>query len=261
MGLQRVGHALVTEQQCNDCEVYSLFIGCIKQFRSVQLLSLIQLFEISCTAEHQSSLSTPNLQSLLKFMCFKLVMPYTTISSSIIPFFFCPQSLPASGSCQMSQFFSSGGQRIGASASASVLPMNIQDWFPLGGLVWFPCSPRDSQKSLPTQEFKSIDSLAFSFLYSPTLTPYMTTGKTIGLIRQTFVFKVMSLLFNMLSRLVIAFLPRNKHLVISWRQSPSAVSFGAPQIKVCPCFHCFPICLPWSDATRCHDLSFLSVEF
>ena len=135
MGLQRVGHALVTEQQCNDCEVYSLFIGCIKQFRSVQLLSLIQLFEISCTAEHQSSLSTQNLQSLLKFMCFKLVMPYTTISSSIIPFFFCPQSLPASGFCQMSQFFSSDGQRIGASASASVLPMNIQDWFPLGGLV------------------------------------------------------------------------------------------------------------------------------
>ena len=62
--------------------------------------------------------------------------------------------------------------------------------------------------------------------------------------QQTFVAKVMSLLFNMLSRLVIAFLPRNKHLVISWRQSPSAVSFGAPQIKVCPCFHCFPICFP-----------------
>ena len=74
--------------------------------------------------------------------------------------------------------------------------------------------------------------------------PYMTTGKTIALTEQTFG-KVMSLLFNMLSRLVIAFLPRNKCLLISWLQSPSALSdFGALQNKVCHCFHCFPIYLP-----------------
>ena len=66
----------------------------------------------------------------------------------------------------------------------------------------------------------------------------------------------MSLLFNMLSRLVITFLPRNKCLLISWLQSPSAVIFGAPQI-VSHCFYCFPVYLPWSDGTGCHDLSFL----
>jgi len=71
--------------------------------------------------------------------------------------------------------------------------------------------------------------------------PYMTTGKTVALTRQTFVGKVMSLLFNMLSRLVITFLPRSKHLLISWLHSPSAVIFGAPRNKVC---HCFPIYLP-----------------
>ena len=72
--------------------------------------------------------------------------------------------------------------------------------------------------------------------------PYMTTGKTIALTRQTFVGKVTSLLFNMLSRLVITFLPRSKHLLISWLQSP--FYFGAPQNKICHCFHCFPIYLP-----------------
>ena len=70
-----------------------------------------------------------------------------------------------------------------------------------------------------------------SFLYSPTLTFYMTTGKTIALTRQTFVGKVMSLLFSMLSRLVIALLPRSKHLLISWLQSPSAVILELPKIK------------------------------
>ena len=83
--------------------------------------------------------------------------------------------------------------------------------------------------------------------------PYMTTGKTIALTRQTFVGKVISLLFNMLSRLVITFLPRSKRLLISWLQSPSAVIFGAPKNKVWHCFHCFRNYFPWSDGTRCHD--------
>ena len=88
--------------------------------------------------------------------------------------------------------------------------------------------------------------------------PYMTTGKTIALTRQIFIGKVMSLLFNMLSRLVIAFLPRSKHLLISWLQSPSAVILETK--KVCHCFHCFPLYLPRSDGTGCHNLSFLNVE-
>ena len=90
--------------------------------------------------------------------------------------------------------------------------------------------------------------------------PYMATGKTIALTRWTFVDKVMSLLFNMLSRLVIIFLPRSKHLLISWLQSPSAVIFGAQKNEVSHCFQCSPIYLTWSDGTRCHDLSFLNVE-
>ena len=89
--------------------------------------------------------------------------------------------------------------------------------------------------------------------------PYMTTGKTIALTRQTFVGKVMSLLLNMLSRLVITFLPRSKCLLISWLQSPSAVILEPK--KICYYFHCFPIHLPGSDGTKCHDLSFLNVEF
>ena len=90
--------------------------------------------------------------------------------------------------------------------------------------------------------------------------PYMTTGKTIALTRQTFVGRVMSLLFNMLSGFVIAFLPRSKHLLISWLQLPSAVILE-PQNKVCHCFHCFPIYLPWNNGIRYYDISFLNVEF
>ena len=95
---------------------------------------------------------------------------HPTISSSVIPFSSCLQSFPASGSFPMSQFFTSGGQRIGASASASVLPMNIQDWFPLGWNGLISCSPRDSQESSPIPQFKRISSSALSFLYGPTLT-------------------------------------------------------------------------------------------
>ena len=89
--------------------------------------------------------------------------------------------------------------------------------------------------------------------------PYMTIGKTIVLTRRIFVDKVMSLLLNMRSRLVITFLPRSKHLLISWLQSPSAVILE-PRKTVSHCFHHFPIYLPWSDGTRCHDLSFLNFE-
>ena len=89
----------------------------------------------------------------------------------------------------------------------------------------------------------------------------MTTGKTIALTRWTFVDKVMSLLLNILSRLVITFLPMNKHLLISWLQSPSAVILELPpQNKVCHLFPLFPHLLAMSDGTRCHDLSFMNVE-
>src|SRR5574341_1520240 len=98
-------------------------------------------------------------------------------------------------------------------------------------LVGSPCSPRDSQESSPTPQFKSINSSVLSFLHSPTLTSIMTTGKTIALTRRTFVGKVMSLLFNMLSELVITSLPRSKRLLISWLHSPSEVILEPRKIK------------------------------
>ena len=95
---------------------------------------------------------------------------HPTISFSVIPFSSCLQSFPASGSSPMSHFFALDGQSTGLSALASVLPMNIQDWYPLDWLVGSPCCPRDSQESSPSPQFKSINSSVLSFLYSPTLT-------------------------------------------------------------------------------------------
>ena len=157
----------------------------------------------------------------------------------------------------MSQLFTTGDQSIGASASASVLPMNIQGWFLIELTVWYPCCPRDSQESSPTPQFKSINSLVHILLYGLSH-PYMTTGKIVALTRLPFASKVITLLFNILSRLVIDFLPRSKCLLISC--SHHLQYLGAPQNKVCHCFHCLPIYLPWSDGTWCHDLSFLNVK-
>ena len=134
---------------------------------------------------------------------------HPTISSSVIPFS-CLQSFPVSGSFPVSQFFTSG-QSIGASASASALPMNIQDWFPLGGTGWISC-PKDSQESSLTPQFKASVLWLSDFFIVLLSHPYMTTGKTIALTIWTFVDKVMSLLFNILSKFAIAFLPRSKHL-------------------------------------------------
>ena len=134
---------------------------------------------------------------------------HPTISSSVVPFSSCLHSSPASGSFLRSHFFALGGQSIGVSTSASVLPMNIQDWFPLRWLVGSPCSPRDSQES-STPQFKSINSLVLSFFMVQLLYPHMTTGKTIAVSRWISVGKVMSLLFTMMCRLVIAFLPKSK---------------------------------------------------
>ena len=149
---------------------------------------------------------------------------------------------------------------FGVSASASVIPMNIQDWFTLGWTGWISLHPRDSQEFTPTPQFKSINSSVLSFIYSPTLTSIHTIGKTIALTRLTFAGKVISLLFNMLLRLVITFLPRNKHLLISWLHHQGQC-FWNQKNKVCDCFHSFPIYLPWRDRTEYHDLSFLNVEF
>ena len=145
---------------------------------------------------------------------------------SNIPFFSHPQSFPASGSFQKSQLFASDGQSIGvsASASASVLPINTQDWSPLGWTGWISLQSKrlSGVFSNTTVQKHQFFCAQLSFIVQLSH-PYMTTGKTIALTRRTFVDKVIFLLFNMLSRLFITFLPRSKRLLISWLQSPSAV--------------------------------------
>ena len=145
--------------------------------------------------------------------------------SHCFPLLLLPSIFP---SIRMNQLFTSGGQSIGASASASVLPMNIQGWFPLGltGLISLLF-----QESSPAPQFESINSLVLSLLDGPTLTFIHDYQKNHTLTIWTFVGKVMSLLFNMLSILVIAFLPRSKRLLISWLQSWSAVILDPKIIK------------------------------
>ena len=112
----------------------------------------------------------------LSWLCHLTISSPVTCLSSHLQFF------PASGSFQMSQFFASGGQRIGTSASASVLPMNIQSWFPLDWLVWSPCSPRDSSKSL-LQHHGSKASIVWclDFFMVQVSNPYVTTEKIVAL--------------------------------------------------------------------------------
>ena len=190
------------------------------------------------------------------------------VSDAIQPSnFLLSPSLPAFNISQHQDYFkwvSSRHQvaKVLVSASASVLPMNIQDWSTLGWTSWISLQSKGlsgvfSNTTVQKHQFFG----AHLSLIVQLSHPYMTTGKTIALTRQTFVGKVVFLLFNILSRLVIAFLPRSKHLLILWRQSPSAMILEPPQNKVCHCFHCFPMYLPWSDGTGCHDLIFLNVEF
>ena len=114
-------------------------------------------------------------------------------------------------------------------ASASVLPMNIQDWFPLGNWLDHLAVQGTFKSLLQHHSSKASIFWCSAFFIVQLSYPYMTTGKTIALTRCTFVGEVISLLFNILSRLVIAFLPRNKCLLISWLDSPSAVIFGAQE--------------------------------
>ena len=167
--------------------------------QSVQSLSCVRLFAMPWTAARQASLSITNSQSLPKLMSIESVM-HPTISSSVDPFSSCPQPFPPPGSFQMSQLFALGGQSIGVSASTSVLPMNTQDWSPLGWTGWISLQSKGlsrvfSNTTVQKHQFFG----AWVSFYSPTLTSIRDYWKKH---RRTFVDKVTSLLFNMLSRLV-----------------------------------------------------------
>ena len=137
-------------------------------FSSVQSLSRVQLFATPWTAACQASLSITNSQSLLKLMSIELVMPSNHLILCCLPFS-CLQSFPASGSFQMSQLFASIGWNIGVSASASVFPMNIQSWFPLGWTGWISLKSKGLSRVFSNTKVQSINFSALNFLYSPTL--------------------------------------------------------------------------------------------
>ena len=145
------------------------------------------------------------------------------------PFSSCPQSFPASGSFLVSQPFATGGQSIGA--STSVLPVNIQGWFPLGltGLI---SAVQGTLKSLLQHHYSKASILQRSaFIMVQLLNLYLATGKSMALTIRAFVGKVISRLFHTLSRFVIAFLPRSQCLLLPWLQSPSTVILELKKIK------------------------------
>ena len=172
---------------------------CHIQFSSVQLLSHVRLF-----GPHESYHARPPCPSPTPEVhpnsCPLSQWRNPTISSSVVSFSSCLQSFPAPGSFQMSQLFASGSQSIGVSASTSVLPMNTQDWSPLGwtGLISLQSRPLESktQESSPTPQFKSINSSAFSFLCGPTLTSIHDYWKYHSFDYMDLVSKVISLLFK-----------------------------------------------------------------
>ena len=178
--------------------------------------SVTQLCLTLCDPMDCSTPGFPVLSGVSSNSCPLSWWCHPAISSSVIPLSSCLQPFPTSGSFQMSQLFASGGQSIGVSASTSVPPMNIQDWSALGWTGWIYHSSK-----APILLCSAIFRVQFSH-------PYMTTGKIIALTRWTFVGKVRSLLFNMLSRLIITFLPRSTGLLISWLQSPCLVILGPP---------------------------------
>ena len=225
------------------------------QFSSVQLLSHVQLFATPWTAACQASLSITNSWSLLNPMSIELVMP----SNQLI--LHHPLLLPS--------IFPS----IRVFSNKSVLRMRWPKYWSFSfsispsneylGLISFRIDWLDLQRTLKSLQHHSSKASILrcsAFFIFQLSHPYTTTGKTIALTRRTFASKVMSLLFHMLSRLVIVFLPRSKHLLISCLQWQSALILEPKKI-VSYCFCCFPIYLPWSDGTRCHHLSFLNVEF
>ena len=222
---------------------------------SVQLLSCVWLLVTPWTAAPQASLSLTNSWSLLKLMSIESVMP----SSHLVfyrPPFLLPSIFPSirvfsSESALCIRWPKYWGLSFSLSSSSEYSGLNSF------GIVYFdlPAIQRSLRRLLQHHSLK-VSVLEHSVFFVVQLShPYMTTGKTIALTRQTFVSNVMSLLFNMLSRFVITFLSRSKRLLVSWLQSSSAVILEPKKLKS-HCFHCFPIYMPWSNGTGSHDLSF-----
>ena len=206
----------------------------------------------------QASLSITNSWSLLKLMSIESVMP---CSHLILyhPLLLLPPITPSI------RVFSSESTLHMRCPKYWSFSFSISSWGEHPGLIfrmdWLEIlSVQGTLKSLLQYHSSKASNFQHSAFFTVQLSrPYMTTGKTIALTRWTFVGKVMPLLFNMLSRLAMTFLPRSKRL--NFMAAVTICSdFGAPKNKVSHCFHCFPIYLPWSDGARYHDLSFLNVQ-
>ena len=206
------------------------------------------------------SLSFINSQSMIKLMSIESVIP----SNYLVlyhPLLLLPSTFPSirvfsnePALCIMWPKYWSFSLRINPTSEYSRLISFRIDWF--DGLA-----VQGTLKCLLQHHSSKASILQYSAFFTVQLSrPYMTTGKTIALAIWTFVGKVMSLVINMLSRFVIAFLSRSKCLLISWLQSPSAMVLESQKIKSVT-VHCFFIYLPWSDGARCHDLCLLNVEF
>ena len=226
--------------------------------QSAKSLSHVRLFVTPWTAAHQASTSITSSRRSLKFMSIKSVIP----SNHLI---LCrPLLLPPSIFPSIRVFSNESALHIRWPKywgfRFSINPSNEYSGLISFRMGWLDLlAAQGTLKSLLQPHSLKASIIHYSAFFIVQLShPYLTTRNTIALTRWTFVGKVMSLLFNMLSRLVIPFLPRSKSLLISWLQSPSAVILEPPKNKVS---HCFPIYLPWSEGTGCHDLSFLNVEF
>ena len=220
------------------------------------------LFVTPWTAAHQASLSITNSRSSLKLMSIESVKPSSHLILChpllLLPSNFLSNRVFSNESAFHIRWSKYWSFRFNISPSNELLGLISfrMDWLDL-------LTVQGTLKSLLQHHSSKASILQCSAFFTVQLSyPCMTTGKTIVLTRRTFVGKVMSLLFNMLPRLFITFLPRSKHLLISWLQSPSAVILEPPKIKSVTVSIVSPsIChLPWSDGTKCHDLSFLNVE-
>ena len=218
------------------------------QFSWVAQLCLTRLFATPWMAARQASLSITN-SWVYPNSCTMSRWYNPIISSSVVPFFSHLQSFPASGSFQMNQALSIRWPKLW-NFSFNISPSNEYSWLISFRIDWLELlAVQGTLKSLLQHCSSKASILWYSAFFIDQIShPYMTTGKTIALTKQTFVGKVMSLFFNMLSRLVIAFLSRTKSLLISWLQSPSAVILELKKIKSLTVLmfpHLFP--MKWQD--------------
>ena len=232
--------------------IFSLYTSIVV----VKSLSQVWLIVTPWSAACQASLSFTISPRLLKLIFIELVMPSNHLDLCR-PLLLPPSILPSirvfsneSVLCiRWPKYWSFSFSISPSNVYSGLIPFRI-DWLDL-------LSVQGTHKSLLQHHSLKASILQRSAFFMVQLShPYMITGKIIALTIQTFVSKVMSLLFNKLSRFATAFLPRSKGLLMSWLHPPSAVMLEPRRIKVCHCLHCFPIYLPWSDGARCWSMSF-----